>query len=121
LVGSKREHIGVEGKSYIEGQRQSKELKHEVKFYRRVEMGCYGNEPNIHPGVGGRTQKKRGGQTKKKKKKKAESKTARSTEKFSASTGCTKSAGRTKVRDIRKVQDVRNYMIYEKYRMYEST
>jgi len=58
LVGSKREHIGVEGKSYIEGQRQSKELKHEVKFYRRVEMGCYGNEPNIHPGVGGRTQKR---------------------------------------------------------------
>jgi len=31
-----------------------------VKFYRRVEMGCYGNEPNIHPGVGGRTQKNRG-------------------------------------------------------------
>jgi len=30
---SKREYTGVEGKSYIEGQRQRKELKHEVKFY----------------------------------------------------------------------------------------
>jgi hypothetical protein len=29
-----------------------------VKFYRRVEIGCYGNEPNIHPWVGGRTQKR---------------------------------------------------------------
>jgi hypothetical protein len=30
-----------------------------VKFYRRVEMGCYGNEPNIHPEAEGRTGKKK--------------------------------------------------------------
>jgi hypothetical protein len=35
----------------LHGERQER-LKHEVKFYRRVEMGCYGNEPNIHPGGG---------------------------------------------------------------------
>jgi hypothetical protein len=29
-----------------------------VEFYRRVEMGCYGNGPNIHPGAEGRTEKK---------------------------------------------------------------
>jgi hypothetical protein len=63
VVGCKRVHTRVEGtwvgKSYIEKERERKELKHEVKFYRRVEVGCYGNEPNIHPGAGGRATRKR--------------------------------------------------------------
>lgn len=72
VVGCKRAHTRVEGtwvgKSYIEKDRgrekqrgiegKKKELKHEVKFYRRVEMGCHGNEPNIHPAPGGRVEKK---------------------------------------------------------------
>jgi hypothetical protein len=77
------------GRSYTETdeerkrERARKELKHEVEFYRRVEIGCYGNGPNIHPGAEGRTEK-----NKKKKIKRAESKTATALGIEECCTGC---------------------------------
>jgi hypothetical protein len=78
-----------------------------VEFYRRVEMGCYGNGPNIHPGAEGRTEK-----NKKKKIKRVESKTATALRIEECCTGCSKIyvTTITKVTDMSVVQKGMSYL-----------